>query len=481
MMQKKWQKMRIALALASLLAAALPAGVSAQEDSANAKQSQEILELLSELHVSGVTADQLKSKSIQEMIDSLKDPYTMYFSEQDLQQFESTLENNYVGIGARVGLDDDGVYVSEIFAGSPAEKAGLQPEDYIVAVNGVSAKGQALDAVVGNIVGEPGTDVTISVLRSGRTFDLQAVRGAVNIPEVYSKLFDKGAGYIQITDFSSDADEEFSAALEQLQEQGLNSLVIDLRNNLGGFLETARHIAKHFIKDGVLIHTRDRLNEDDPVTIEGGSTFPIPVYVLLNEYSASASEVLTGAMQDYKAAKVIGVNSYGKGSVQQLFSLESGGAVKITIEEYLTPKRRKVNGVGIQPDVEVHGEAAQMITALRQAGIEDVTVTAGSRGVTINSVKVDDSLPLIREDGELFAPTRALAALIDAGIAWNGGNQSVEVTSGDIRHAFPVEPMSLWVDNGISYVNVNAFTRVFPQLKVADEGKQVTFHAVKGS
>jgi carboxyl-terminal processing protease len=477
--QSKGYKIKIALGLSSLLMAAMPVGAMAQEASSQSQQAKEIMDLISTLHVSGVTATELQGKSVEEMLHSLNDPYTTYFSEKDLLRFESSIENNYVGIGARVGQDADGVYISEIFAGSPAEKAGLQPEDYIQAVNGLSVNVKPLDVVIGNIVGEPGTRVTITVLRAGHTLDLEVTRAAVNIPEVYSKRFDHGTGYIQITDFSSDADEEFSAALKKLQDQGLNSLVVDLRNNPGGLLETAQHIAKHFIKDGVLIHTRDRNGKDDPVSINGGSTLPIPVYILLNEYSASASEVLSGALQDYKAAKVIGMKSYGKGSVQRLYGLGSGGVLKLTVEEYLTPNRHSVNKIGIHPDLEVDGEAAQMISALHAAGIDDVTVEIGKHSVSINKVRVNDSFRLIRKNDHLYAPTRALASLVKADIAWNGGEQTVDVSLGGIRHAFPIAPESLIIENGTSYVNVDAFTQFFPKLRVVDDGKQVTFSAVK--
>ncbi|MGO4273834.1 S41 family peptidase, partial [Paenibacillus sp. TAF58] len=290
-----------------------------------------------------------------------------------------------------------------------------------------------------------------------------------------------GVGYIQITDFSSDADEDFGKQLTDLQAKGLKSLILDVRNNPGGLVDTAQNIAKHFVKDGVLIHTRDRNGVDDPVLITGGTELSIPVYILANENSASASEVLSGALQDYNVAKVIGMQTYGKGSVQQLYQLDKNSALKVTVEEYLTPNKRKVNKVGITPDIKVDGASAQLITALQTAGITDINVEISKHSVTYNGVEIGSGFGNFRENGKLYASTRGLAALIGATITWNDKTRMVDISDSKGTHSIPVEADKLIIENGTSYVNVDLFDDYFPQLQVMDQGENVSIRAVKGN
>lgn len=476
--QPRLKKMKVTLALASALMTILPvSGASAAED----LQTQQVREIIGKLHVSGVTEEALAGQSIKQMIEGLQDPYTVFFSQEEYGEFSSSLENNYVGMGARIGIDDKGVYLSEIFAGSAAEIAGLKRDDYVRAVNGEPASTTSIDEVRNKIIGPEGSKVKVTVERDGKELTVEITRKGVNVPEVYSKSFTNGVGYIQITDFSSDADEDFDKQLTALQAKGLKSLILDVRNNPGGLVETAQNIAKHFVKDGVLIHTKDRDGVDEPVLIEGGTTLSIPVYVLANEYSASASEVLSGALQDYNAAKVIGMQTYGKGSVQQLFQLENNSALKVTIEEYLTPNKRKVNKVGITPDMKVDGPAAQLITALHTAGISDIEVGISKHNVTFNGIEVGNGFGSFHENGKLFATTRGLAAIVGASITWNEANRTVDISDGKQTYAIPVQADKLIIENGVSYVNVDLFDDYFPQLKVNEQGENVSIRAVKGN
>ncbi|MDD9267781.1 S41 family peptidase [Paenibacillus sp. GCM10023248] len=476
--QPKLKKMKVTLALASALMTILPvSGASAAED----LQTQQVREIIGKLHVSGVTEEALAGQSIKQMIDGLQDPYTVFFSQEEYGQFASSLENNYVGMGARIGIDDKGVYLSEIFAGSPAEIAGLKRDDYVRAVDGVTASTTSIDEVRNKIIGPEGSKVKVTVERDGKPLTVELTRKGVNVPEVYSASFANGVGYIQITDFSSDADEDFDKQLTALQAKGLKSLILDVRNNPGGLVETAQNIAKHFVKNGVLIHTKDRNGIDEPVPIEGGTALSVPVYVLANEYSASASEVLSGALQDYNVAKVIGMQTYGKGSVQQLFQLDNNSALKVTIEEYLTPKQRKVNKVGITPDMKVDGPAAQLITALHEAGISDVQVDISKHDVKFNGAQVGNGFGNFRDNGKLFATTRGLAALVGASITWNEANRTVDISDGQATYAIPVEADKLIIEDGTSYVNVDLFDDYFPQLKVNDQGENVSIRVVKAN
>jgi carboxyl-terminal processing protease len=478
MARRYLNKIKVILALTSVLLLSMPTHAAAEDSDLQASQVRNIL---SKVHISGVTENALAGKSIKEMIAQLQDPYTMYFSDSELKKFENAIENKVVGMGARIGIDADGVYIVEVFAGSPAEKSGIQRDDYISAVDGVSVKAESLNAVVAKIVGEAGTSVQLTVLRDGKLFNFNITRAEVNIPEVYSKRFEGNIGYIQVTDFSTDADEQFNMQLTALKSKGLDSLIIDLRNDPGGYLESAQNIFKNFITEGTLIHVRDRNNDVQSILFQGGSSLNVPIYMLLNENSASASEVLAGAMQDYGVAKVIGVQSFGKGSVQNFYRFPTGGGLKVTVQEYLTPKKHRVNKVGITPDILADGGAAQMITALKKAGIQNITVESSKHKLLVNGIEIRDAFPLLRENGKLYAPTRALAAMIDAGISWNNELGVVEITSDGLKHAFPVETDKLVINAGTSYVNVDSFISVFSRLQVSDQGEKVTIRAVKGN
>ncbi|MFD0699019.1 S41 family peptidase [Paenibacillus sp. GCM10027628] len=473
----KLRSMKVTLALASALMIVLPASAMAQED----LQTQQVREIIGKLHVSGVTEEALANQSIKQMVEGLKDPYTVFFSKDEYGQFTNSLENNYVGMGARIGLDDKGIYISEVFAGSAAESAGLQRDDYIIAVDGAAVDPKSTDSARNKIIGEAGSKTKITVLRGGKELTFEITRKAVKVPAVYNKSFVNGVGYIQITDFSSDADEDFDKQLADLKAKGLKALILDVRNNPGGLVDTAQNIAKHFVKEGVLIHTKDRNGIDEPVPITGGAELSVPVYILANENSASASEVLSGALQDYNVAKVIGVQTFGKGSVQQIYQLDGGSALKVTIEEYLTPKMRKVNKVGITPDVKVDGAAAQLITALHLSGISDIDVEITKHNITYNGVEMGSVLGTFHENGQLYANTRALAALVGATITWNDANHTVDISDAKGTHAIPAEEGKLIIDNGTSYVNVSLFDDYFPQLKVNDQGENVSIRAVKGN
>ncbi|MVP00437.1 S41 family peptidase [Paenibacillus lutrae] len=464
-----FRKFKTALLLAAAIGGVLPASAAWAQESAQI--TQEVRELLGQYHVSGIKDSQLKGKSIEEMIDLLKkkDPYTVYFTKEELKKFTNNLESNYYGIGAQMGMDEQGIYVDKVFEGSPAEKSGLKKEDYIVKVEGVSAQGKSLDEVVNTILGPDGTKVKLTIDREGKKMDMTITRGMIQMPNVTSYLLTPSIGYMDIDSFSSDSDELFQAHLDALQEMGMTSLVIDLRDNLGGLVESAQNIASNFVEQGVFAHTKNRDGQDNPIEITKGSKLNVPVYVLMNENSASASEMLAGALQDYGAAKVVGMQSYGKGSMQSVYSLSDGSALKVTIEEYLTPSLKPVNGVGIHPDVKSDGYTAQMITALRKAGLTEFRVEVGKHDVTLNQIEVTEPHRPIREKGQVYVASRTLAALIGADIEWNQGIQGVEIhLSPGSKSTFALSAGSLLLKDGTSYINLDKFDDKYPQLQWTD-------------
>lgn len=465
-----WRK-----AIPALLSLSLLLPTAAPAWAAESSSVTEVLELLEQNHVSAPKGSQLSDAAIKAMIDALKDPYTVYFTPEELQSFEDAVENQYVGIGVRVAMEEDGLYITEVFVGSPANKAGLKAGDLIVKVEGETTIGKQLEEVTSKIIGLPGTKVNLQMLRNGETNDLTMERQKVQVPTVMAGRFDPGIGYIKVTGFSSDADEKMSKELTALKEQGIQSLIVDLRDNPGGILDTAQQMARLFVKEGTLMHTKDRDNVDDPVKIVNGTTQPYPVFFLVNENSASASEVLTGALQDYGVITVIGTQTYGKGSVQQVVPLQSGGALKLTVQEYLTPKLRKVNGVGIQPDHKVEGgDVPQLLTALRMAGASRFELTLKRLNLSVNGVAVENAFPVLREQGQTYVPSRVLSALVGGSVEWNEADRSVRIAASGGDVVFSSAGGDLLLKDGTGYVSLRQAASKWAGIQWSDDGRNLT-------
>ncbi|CAK4814152.1 unnamed protein product [Aphanomyces euteiches] len=441
----------------------------------------DVFKLLQDNHVSGITPQKLSDNAIKGMVEGLNDPYTVYFTPKEWAGFESALEQNYVGIGVRLNSDAQGVYIVEIFKGSPAEAAGIKVGDYITGVDGKTTKNLTVDKLIDKVLGEENTNVTITITRDKKVLNLTMPRKKINLPVVTGKQFADGTGYIQLSSFSTDADELFAAKLKEFQQNHIRSLVIDLRDNGGGLLDTASNIAKLFIKEGILIHTNDRNHIDTPITLKGGSSVDFPVYVLVNENSASASEVLTGALQDYKLATVIGTKSFGKGSVQSIFPLSNGGVLKVTIEEYLTPQNHKVNKVGITPDIESIGAVPQLLTALQAAGMKDIKLTRNNNEITINDQAfAGENYTIKTVNNKIYVPSRVLATLIKGKITWNAAAKAVQITATNKDEVFPVTAGGTLNEKGTTYLELASFSQKFPQLQWSMEKDLLTLQ-VKGN
>lgn len=433
------------------------------------KQKDEIINLIINNHVSGIAKSELNTENIDTIISSLGDPYTQYFTPDEWKQFMDMLENNYVGIGIRVGLDEHGFFVNEVFPDTPALAAGMQDGDYIIAVEGKSTQGITTDELISQITGIEGTEVQITIQREKKKINLTMARKAIHIPALTSRLFDNGIGYIRVSSFSSDADELFAAKLKEMQAEGLKSLVLDLRNNPGGLLDTAAKMATQFIKKGSLIHTVDRTKKETAYPISGQNPLTVPVTVLVNAYSASASEVLAGALQDYNLATIMGTKTYGKGSVQSLFELSEGGVLKLTIQEYLTPLKHKVNQVGISPDVNVIGDVSQLVSALQHAGSIDIQLSLTSHSLSVNGQLFNDRFKVIRENGVTYVPSRVLASIVDGNIAWEASTHSVQIEGQADEGAFHAGEQNFKLIDGVSYIELAHFQAQFPTFEWQDK------------
>lgn len=288
------------------------------------------------------------------MVESLGDPYSTYYSVEELNDLMEQTEGIYYGIGAYVSLDQKTGYakISGIIEGTPAEAADLREGDIIYEVDGVSAYGLELTEVVSMIKGEEGTTVHLTLIRDGEKdyVEKDVVRRQIESPTVNYEMLDGQMGYIQITEFDDVTADQFAEGLAVLKEQGMKGMILDLRSNPGGNLNTVVDIARMLLPKGLIVYTEDRYGNRQEYSCDGLREFKMPLVVLINGYSASASEILAGAIQDYGIGTLIGTTSYGKGIVQQIVSLKDGSAVKLTVSSYYTPNGRNIHGIGIEPD-----------------------------------------------------------------------------------------------------------------------------------
>lgn len=459
--------------VAFTLAYVWPVTVSAEEE-ANLTKLLEVYQYIEKYHVSGTSGDVLTDEAIRAMIEVLDDPYTEYFTPERYASFAESIDQNYVGIGVRIYQDEIGFVAEEVFPDSPAERAGIRQGDYIVSVNGMDASELELNELVEQIRGPEGTEVELVVRRLNQQIKVKVTRAPVQVPLVKSAWLERDRiGYIHFTTFSNEAEKTFAERLKQMKERGMKGLVVDLRDNSGGYLQVAENMAKHFLSEGTLIYKRDRSQQLTPHSFKGGETLGIPVVVLVNGQSASASEVLAGALRDQKAATLIGTRTYGKGSVQQIIPLSDGSFLKLTIEEYLTPKRHKVHGTGLEPDIEVHGDTAQTIAALKHLGIRTIEIDWRDGQWEINGAVISRPFAVWVQNNKAFLPARVVAALTGSEISWNAKSQAVELKLNDRRHVFPVDHTSVLLEQGTTWIELDQIRKAYPQIEATFAGKHL--------
>ncbi|WP_066639631.1 S41 family peptidase [Desulfolucanica intricata] len=384
---------------------------------------QEILDYVYENHLDEPDLDDLMYGAIDGMLSSLEDPYTEYFTKENLEQFKDSLDGDFVGVGIRLRLKDQLPYVEEVFSGSPALNAGLRAGDVIIKVESKDVFGLPLADVVEMIRGPEGTTVNLTVLRNDTQINFQIIRRAVNIPTISYEMLDKKLGYIVIDSFGSTSAKEFALAMDELMTLGMQSLILDLRNNPGGYLNESVKIAGHFIAPGKTVVSivnrngkRDVYRADGQAEAEG-----MPVAVLVNDNSASASEVLAGALQDYKAAVLVGTQTYGKGVVQSMLPLMDGGALKMTIAKYLTPLEHDLNIVGLKPDFTVLTPSLQFPAAKQIIDPPVLRVTefsVGQHEVLVNGEEIISENVPFEDLGNVFVPLRFALESLGFEVSW---------------------------------------------------------------
>ncbi len=336
---------------------ALSSNVSTTSEKSFLKVLQEFKTILQNQYIGDIDEEKMAEGAIKGYIEGLGDPYTEYLTVEEMQELTEETDGKYVGIGVYVANNssDNTILVVGVMNGSPALEAGMQSGDIITKIDGTEYKGEELSKATSVLKGEEGTEVKVIVLREGKEIELTITRKTINVEHVASEMLDNQIGYIQIDAFDDGVAETFEEKYNQLKEQGIKGLILDLRSNGGGVVDEATDIASMFTeKEKTVLITKSKTEkEEDTKSNRDPIVKDIPVVVLVNEGTASASEILAGALKDNYGAKIVGKKTYGKGVIQTVYRLTDGSGLKITTDEYFTPNHTSINKVGIEPDVEV--------------------------------------------------------------------------------------------------------------------------------
>ena len=334
--------------------------ISSSEDTDVTTALKSIEKLIDQYYLYDIDEQKAIDGAISGYIESLGDEYTEYIPASEMEEYTETIMGNFVGIGIYMvqNTEENVIQVLAPIKESPAEQAGILPGDIIKSVDGVQYTGEQMTEASNNIKGEEGTKVKLEILRGEETLNFEIERKKINTnPVVAEKIEDtteqleSNIGYLEISSFDEGTAEDFKTKFEQLKSEGITSLIIDLRNNGGGIVDEALAIADYIVPKGKdLLITVDKDGNEEIEKSENDPIIDMPIVVLVNENTASASEILAGALKDLGEATIVGTKTYGKGVIQQVLSLRTGAGLKVTVEEYYTPNRTQINKVGIEPD-----------------------------------------------------------------------------------------------------------------------------------
>lgn len=327
--------------------------------------------VLNQCYTGELDQEQIEEYLIKGAVVGVGDPYTVYYTADEYTALMDSTSGSYYGIGVEMSQSyDTGIVTITRVFGEPSIEAGLLPGDILVGIDGFEVTGEDLSqAIVTKIKGEEGTSITLSVLREDEILEIEVERRYIEVDSVEWVMLENKIGYINITAFEGVTAEQFKTALQELEEGGMESLVIDLRNNGGGLVDAATEILDELLPEGLLVYVEDKYGNREEYFSDDNEYFDEPMVVLVNGNSASASEIFAGAMKDYEAATIIGTQTFGKGIVQQIIPFEDGTALKVTMAKYYTPNGNYIHEVGIEPDIEI--ELEEGLESLVEIPVED--------------------------------------------------------------------------------------------------------------
>ena len=355
-------------------------------DGATAEKLGVLEDVIRQYYLEDVEEETLRDGLYRGLVEALQDPYSVYYTAAELEELQDKTEGIYYGIGARVSLDTNTglARIVRVIPDTPAQEAGLMDGDLIYQVDGISVQGMDLNSIVAKVKGDEGTTVRLTVVREGETdyLEFDVTRRRLNNETVEYEMLEDGIGYIQIQEFDDVTLDQFADALATCKGSGMQGLLLDLRGNPGGNLSTVCDIARMILPEGRIVYTEDKYGKREEYTCDGTRELNCPLVVLVDGDSASASEILAGAIKDYGIGTLVGTTTFGKGIVQRIIQLSDGSAVKLTVSSYFTPNGNNIHGIGIEPDVEVpfDGDAYQ----------EDGTDNQRERGLEILKEKLAD-------------------------------------------------------------------------------------------
>ncbi|MEF9946256.1 MAG: S41 family peptidase [Lachnospiraceae bacterium] len=331
------------------------------------------------LHQKDVDSDKLEEGLYKGYVEGLSDPYSEYYTAKETKEMSLSNEGKFGGIGVTMSQDNETQIITllNIQKDSPAEKAGIEERDVLYKVNGENITSQPSSEVVEKVRGDIGSEVKITVVKAktGEQKEYTVIRDKIDSNTVFHEMVEGNVGHIYVKEFDTVTYEQFQSAMEDLEKQGMEGLIVDLRNNGGGSLDTVCQMLDLILPKGTIVYTEDKNGKKETFTSDEERKFTKPIAVLVNEYTASASEIFAGAIQDYGLGNVVGTTTYGKGVVQNIYNMQDGSSVKLTTAQYFTPKGRCIQGTGIKPDLEVEWKpdnADETLDNQFQAALEDI-------------------------------------------------------------------------------------------------------------
>jgi len=413
-------------------------GLEAESPAVGGETFEEIFSYIQSLHISSPDTGDLQQGAIKGLMESLNDPYSEYLLPEQLSSFNEALDGEYVGVGVQLQPDENYPRVLSTMEGSPAAAAGIRPGDLVIKVDGTDISNEPLGEIVQKIRGPEGARVDLTIRRVGASdMDFQLIRASISTPTVSGNMLDESTGYIRIATFGEPTDAEFRKILSELIRQGAANLILDLRDNPGGMLQSAVKITSSFIAPGqVVVSTVDRNGEQVEYRAED---FPIGrnlnLAVLVNQNSASAAEIVAGALQDHGAATIVGERTYGKGTVQAMIPLKAGGALKLTISRYHTPNDRVIDGTGLEPDIKV--VSPNLVLPMARSCLSPkvkntVYLKIGGQEADVNGFNVP-GVQVIQQQGVVYLPLRFVFEALGYRVDWLAADNSVKVSKSGLE------------------------------------------------
>ena len=382
------------------------------------KEISDIMDIIQENFVGDKKLDKtiLMQGAVKGMMETLDDPHSNYFSKDGMEDLEGKIKGEYSGVGMIIRKSSgEPVMIELLIEGTPAFKAGIRPKDKLIAIDGKQTYNMDLEEASKMLKGKSGTSVKVQIYREAdkKSRDITLKRETIKLENVSSKMLSNKIGYIKLTQFGDDVDVQVAKSLEKLQSEGMRGLIFDLRNNPGGRIDQAVKIGSMFIPEGVIVSERPKKGEEVFSYREGKYYGDFPLVILINEGSASASEIVSGAIRDYKRGTLIGEKSYGKGSVQVLLPLPDQDGVKLTIAKYYTPKGENIHGKGIKPDILVEEEDDYLFYDGFVTNVDDKAQEASKEKILTSIVGEKEAKKLIKkEDKQLKTAEAAIISMI---------------------------------------------------------------------